>query len=131
MTASWTIPAPTTVLRDWLRDAALACGEAVYAGGLPESVDLPAIAVHRISGAVDEPLDLGVYQFDCWATTGPTAEQLAYEIVSLLVSTAPTDITGLRFAGATVESVVAAPDPAVPDQYRYAVTAQVVTVPTT
>lgn len=131
MTTAWTIPAGTSLLRDWLRDAALACGARVYAGGLPDTVTLPALAIHRVGGGIDEPLDLGVYQFDAWAATGPAAESLAYELVSLLISTAPTDIDGTRFAGATVESVVAAPDPAVPDQYRYAVTAQVVTVPTT
>lgn len=119
------------MLRDWLRDAGLSVAARIYAGGLPTDVTVPAVAVHRVAGNVDGPIDFGVYQFDAWAATGPAAETVAYELVSLLESTAPTDIDGARVAGATVESVVAAPDPNDPDLYRYAVTAQVVTVATT
>lgn len=126
-----TIVEPTTALRDWLRTEALACGEAVYAGGLPQAVTLPAVAVTAVGGTVVEPVLEGTYQFGAWADTGPAAAALAGELISLLVSTPPTVIaSGVRFAGATCQAPIASPDPSDPDVYRYVVTAQVVTINT-
>lgn len=128
---SSTIVEPSTALRDWLRTQSLACGEAVYAAGLPQSVDLPAVVVTAVGGTVNEPVLEGVYQFDAWATTGPAAAALAGELVSLLVSTPSTDIGGgVRYLGATCQAPIATPDPSDPDVYRYVVTAQVVTINT-
>lgn len=129
MTTSWTLAAPTSALRDWLRGAGLSVDARVYAGGLPADATLPAVVLHRVSGTFDGPIDVGVYQVDCWAATGPAAETLAYEVASLLVSTAPTDVGAVRVAGTVVESVAAVPDPDDPDVYRYTVAAQVSTVP--
>ncbi len=126
-----TIVEPTTALRDWLRTKGLDCGEAVYAGGLPQAVTLPALVVTAVGGAVVEPVLEGVYQFDAWADTGPAAAALAADLISLLVSTPPTVIaTGVRFLGATCQAPIATPDPSDPDVYRYTVTAQVVTINT-
>ena len=58
-----TIVEPTTALRDWLRTQALACGEAVYAGGLPRPSPSPAVAVTAVGGTVAEPVLEGTYQF--------------------------------------------------------------------
>lgn len=126
-----TIVEPTTAIRDWLRTQGLSCDEAVYAGGLPQAVTLPALTVTAVGGAVVEPVLEGQYQFDAWADTGPAAAALAAELISLLVSTAPTVIaTGVRFLGATCQAPIANPDPSDPDVYRYIVTAQVVTINT-
>lgn len=126
-----TVVEPTTAIRDWLRTESLACGTAVYAGGLPQAVTLPALTVTAVGGAVVEPVLEGQYQFDAWADTGPAAAALAAELISLLVSTPPTVIaTTVRFLGATCQAPIATPDPSDPDVYRYIVTAQVVTINT-
>lgn len=126
-----TVIEPTTAIRDWLRTKSLACGEAVYAAGLPQAVTLPALVVTAVGGSVVEPVLEGVYQFDAWATTGPAAATLAGQLISLLVSTPSTDIGGgVRYLGATCQAPIATPDPSDPDVYRYVVTAQVVTINT-
>ena len=96
-----TIVEPTTALRDWLRTEALACGEAVYAGGLPQAVTLPALVITAVGGTVAEPVLEGTYQFDAWADTGPAAAALAGDLISLLYEIAngrvAAELHGYRF----------------------------------
>lgn len=130
---SVTIIDPTAPLRDWLRTLATVTaktGQRVYAGGLPKDPTLPAISLFRVAGGIAEPLEAGVFQFDCWATKASTAAGVKDALCTALLSELPQALgtSGLRFMGATVQSVVFLPDPDAPDVHRYSVTAQVVTI---
>ncbi len=136
MTETHTIIEPTTAIRDWLRTkptitAAVGVDStdrvAVYAGGLPGAPTYPAVVVTRVGGGLNPPLDLGLYQFDCWAATATAAANLAGVLCSLLESTGPTTLDTITIAGANVNTAAADPDLDNPNTHRYIVTAQVVT----
>lgn len=109
--------APTKPLRDWLR-ATTAAPFAALVGApgvnarifgadlLPQGVLKvgPAVTFHRYGGSVDNTLDNVQFQFDCYATTAPDAEDLAAALATLLASTPPrTRLTaGLVFEGPAV-----------------------------
>lgn len=116
-------------LRDWLREqadlTALVGTDAngtvqVYAGGLPDAVDLasPAVELHTAGGldggtAHDRPFA----RFSVWATSAADAEQVAYTLRAVLdhargaalgPAATPSDV---RLAGADTAAPLWAPDP--------------------
>lgn len=122
---------PTRELRDWLRtvDAVTdIVGQRVWAGGLPDDPDLPAVVIARVGGGLDRPIDVGLYQFDCWASTGSGAALLVSALLGVLYGTPSGTAVGNVTYGGTADGaqVVWSPDP-VDDTPRYTVTAQVVT----
>lgn len=128
-TLLWT--EPTTDLRDWLRATTAITdlvGQRTYANGLPDDPDLPAIVISRVGGGPSLPIDIGLYQFDCWAPTGSGAKALVDALMRLLYSTpSGTTVGTLRYGGAAEDpEVLWQPDP-VDATPRYIVTAQVVT----
>lgn len=61
----------------------------VYPVRLPETLVLPAVSYQRISGARDSTFTedwraMGVFQFDCWATTYAGARSLADLVLEAL-----------------------------------------------
>lgn len=132
---------PTTQLRDWLRAVkvnGLVLSEGgdfstpfgVYAGGRPTDADPTCIVITRIGGAVVEPIDEGLYQFDIWAPTITFVNGLRDVLVMVLTGAPPGPIGGqIRFGGATVVSSNAVPDQD-PSLQHLVVTAQVVTLRT-
>jgi hypothetical protein len=129
LTLAWTDP--TTALRDWLRASSSVTAlvaQRSYANGLPNSPTLPAIVVTRVGGGPSLPIDIGLYQFDCWAATGSEAAALVNALVRLLYSTpSGTALGSLTYGGAVEDpEIVWQPDP-VDATPRYVVTAQVVT----
>ena len=124
-------------VRDYLRtvpELVAQVGTRIYVGGLPKNPAnpvLPAVVVTRVGGAMVPPVDQALVQFDCWATTGSAAEQLAVSVAGVLDSTPGSTLltTGVRFKGAQITSVNWLPDPA-SDLPRYIVTAQVVAATT-
>lgn len=99
--------APTTPLRDWLRQQPTLAllgdppiGNRIFASVLPKGCPLPAIAFHRMPGSsIDNTIETAQYQFDCWApnpgadsvlSSGPDfAEQMGARLATLLTSTPP------------------------------------------
>jgi hypothetical protein len=131
MTTAVTIVEPTTLIRDWLRTLDLSVGGDVYAGGRPSTEPVPAIVVFRVGGGIVDYQDDGLYQFDCLAGNARTANALASELVSALISAATplalSTATSLRgFYGVQLLPDVT-PDP---DLQRTIVTAQATTITT-
>ena len=129
MTLTVPFTEPTTKLRDWLRGLAAVqsvAAQRVYAGGLPKTPTLPAVTIRRIGGGLDGPVDLGLYQIDCWATTAPDASAVASVVGAQVESVGLTDLTGVSLCGGTVQSVNYI-DTTTPDLYRYSLTVQLVT----
>lgn len=111
----------TTVLRDWLRT--LLDTADLWAGGMPRNAT-DGIVVTRIGGDFVSPLDQGLYQFDCWATTAPAAAALASGLVTALDAAPPQTISDtVRFCGCGPVNVTTLSDPDAPDRYRTVVTA--------
>jgi hypothetical protein len=124
---------PTTAIRDWLRAEATitaVVSDRTWAGGLPSTYTLPAIVIHRVGGGLDGPVDLGVYQLDCLASTSTGAATVANAVVSFLSSSSGRVALSstLRFGGATVQAVTPIQGLDDPDIHRIMVTAQVVTL---
>jgi hypothetical protein len=123
--------APTTDLRDWLRDSDRTALYALvvartFAGGLPKNTTLPAVAIKAIGGFMDNAgLWVGQVQCDCFAATGPAAEALALTLCSALASATGREVltSGDTLTGATPEAPIWVPDDN--DNPRYVVTAQV------
>lgn len=136
---SFTIVEPTTAIRDWLRATAAVTDlvdehptgtAAIYAGGFPnpKTPPTPAVSVKRIGGPEDEPVSLGIYQFDCIAPTASDAAAIAQTLASLLVNAEQTSTSaGVIVCGSTVQSIVFLPYSTLPNIQRYVVTAEVVT----
>lgn len=131
----------TQPLRDWLREqsgiTALVGTDAdshkmVYAGGRPSSIadDATCIVLYTAGGldggtALDRPF----VRFNCWASTMPAAEALAYALRNVLTRALPRTALGLaaapssvRLMGATADAPIWMPDPD-GDRPRYVVTA--------
>lgn len=130
MTLSVVYTEATTLLRDWLRGVvavtALA-GARTYAGGLPDGVTLPAATIRRIGGAPDGPVDLGLYQIDCWAATAPAAATLAAAFASTVESVGVVDLgSNVSLVGGVVQSWNVL-DTDSPDYYRHTLTVQLPT----
>jgi hypothetical protein len=108
MTEAAIITAATVPLRDWLqaRDIGGVVGSRVYAGGLPTDAVRPCMAILRVGGRADAPLDLGLYQLDSYGTTGAQAEAVDAAARTVLASTpASTALTGaLHLMGSNEES---------------------------
>lgn len=122
---------PTRELRDWLRTVTRLTNivdQRIWAGGLPDDATLPAVVITRVGGGLDRPLDVGLYQFDCWASTGSGAAQLVSALLEVLYGTPSGTTAGkVTYGGCADDAqVVWLPDP-VGDTPRYTVTAQVVT----
>lgn len=117
-------------LRDWLREqTALTAvlgtdtnGTAqVYAGGLPDAVDLtsgPAVVLYA-AGGLDggTGLDRPFCRFNVWAAEAPDAEAAAYKLRSVLdhargAALGPAaDPSAVRLVGADTAPPIWAPDP--------------------
>lgn len=89
---------------------------------------LPLVTVQRVGGGDDDseaPVDQALIQIDCWAASRNKAQahQVASAVRTALteIRTVPVGSTVLH--GATVESVIWAPDPK--DHPRYSLTALV------
>lgn len=122
---------PTTALRDWLRteDAItdLVDGR-TYANGLPDNVPLPALVITRLGGGPSLPIDIGLYQFDCWASTGSGAQALVNALVQLLYSTpSGTPAGSVTFGGAADDPEILWQPDDLGNTPRYVVTVQIVT----
>lgn len=117
-------------LRDWLREQAAliallgtdANGTVqVYAGGIPDAVDLtdgPAVELYTAGGLDGGTLlDRPFCRFNVWAETAPDAEQVAYTLRSVLDHAAGAalgpalDPSDVRLAGADTAAPLWAPDP--------------------
>lgn len=135
MTSSATVVEPTTLLRDWLRTLGLSVGARVYAGGLPQDPELPAVVLWRVGGGLvgssEAPVDSGLYQFDCVATSAAVAAALAGELeTALFVNRYPVALSAnVRLTGVGQITGLPMNDPD-PDFNRYLVSAQVVTIST-
>ncbi|HEY1119886.1 MAG TPA: hypothetical protein VGE43_19380 [Acidimicrobiales bacterium] len=118
---------PTTALRDWLRTI---LDDDVWAGGLPRGATT-GIVLTRVGGPIVAPIDDGLYQLDCWATTAPAAAALASRVVTALAGEGRQTIdvdTGLVWCGLGAVSLLSLSDPAAPDRYRTVVTAELPTL---
>lgn len=131
MTQAVTLAPATVALRDWLRSRNLAgtVGDHVYAGGLPTDATRPCVAILRVGGFADGPIDRGLYQLDSYATKGVDAETLDAALRTLLASTpASTALTAdLHLMGSSEESaglLGSDPDTGEP---RYSTTVEIVT----
>ena len=121
--------APLTVsFRDWLRDQNLAgvVGDRVYAGGLPTATERPCVAVTRVGGFADGPIDRPLIQCDSYGTNGVQAETVDAALRTLLASTPASTVlaAGLHFMGATEEAaglLLRDPDT---DEPRYSTTVE-------
>lgn len=122
---------PTTALRDWLRGASAITdlvGQKVYANGLPDGATLPALVITRIGGGPSLPIDIGLYQFDCWASTGSGAKALVDALVVQLYSTPSGAAAGaVTYGGAADDPEILWQPDDLGNTPRYVVTVQIVT----
>lgn len=106
----------TSVLRDWLRAHATfdtTPTNQIYAGGLPTGISGESVALFRVGGLTDGPVERPLIQFDVRATTGSAAEALVTELLSLLESTAPgTELAAnvIYMGAASVTAPIWSPD---------------------
>lgn len=91
MTQAVELVAVTSALRDWLQAQNLAgvVGARVYAGGLPSGATRPCVAVSRVGGFNDGPIDRALIQIDSYGTNGAQAETVDAAARTVLQSTRP------------------------------------------
>ncbi len=125
-------------LRNWLRtqaDLVPLISSRVYIGVPDGGPTYPLISMHRVAGSISgsaAPVDLPVFQFDCWGNKGdrPVCERIAYTLVSVFDSAVRvqlpmvnSDPAPILFGAKVTLGPLWRPDPAV-DRPRFEVDVQ-------